>query len=171
MYATLCPKERFPHGHPSLALALRGMGALLVSQGSYKEASEYLRRALEMQRALYDKDRYANGHPYLALTIGSIGRLLEAQGNYNQARVYRQESLDIYEAIYPQRQYPRGHGLLISSLISMGNLLQIEGKYEGRKCYVRALELGEAYFTESCFPEVTPLWRPDSIAWDPSSSR
>ena len=43
MFQALYPKERYPQGHPDLAVSLDDLGGLLQAQGAYGEALGYLR--------------------------------------------------------------------------------------------------------------------------------
>ena len=88
MYQALYPKERYPQGHPDLALSLNNLGGVLKAQGAYGEARGYLERALAMYQALYPKERYPQGHPDLAGSLNNLGLLLQAQGAYGEARGY-----------------------------------------------------------------------------------
>jgi hypothetical protein len=50
------PKEKFPNGHPRLAVSLNDLGSLLKDQGEYAKAEPFLRQALEMRQKLYPKE-------------------------------------------------------------------------------------------------------------------
>ena len=86
MNEALYPKERYPQGHPDLALSLNNLGDLLRAQGAYGEARAYHERALAMYQALYPTEPYPQGHPDLATSLNNLGWLLQAQGDYSKAR-------------------------------------------------------------------------------------
>ncbi len=88
MRQALYPQDRYPNGHPDLAMSLNNLGTLLQAQGDHGGARAYHERALAMRQALYPQDRYPNGHPNLAASLNDLGELLKAQGDYGGARGY-----------------------------------------------------------------------------------
>ena len=63
MRERLYPNEKYPRGHPDLAVSLTGLGFVLQAQGENGKAEPLMRRALEVYETLYPKDQYPNGHP------------------------------------------------------------------------------------------------------------
>jgi CHAT domain-containing protein len=54
MYESLYPKDKYPQGHPHLAISLINLGGLLKDQGEYGKAMDYSQRALTMVEGLND---------------------------------------------------------------------------------------------------------------------
>ena len=130
MRQALYPKERYPQGHPDLAVGLNNLGHLYWNQNNYGEARVYFQRALEMRQALYPKERCPQSHPDLARSLNNVGSVLQAQGNYGEARGYLQRALEMDQALYPKEKCPQGHPELELGLSNLGHLLRTEGKYK-----------------------------------------
>lgn len=73
-------KESRPSDYNSLATALNAFGQLLTKTGKYKQATTYLKEALELR-----KDHYGNEHFYVAQTLGALGLVKKYEGNYLEA--------------------------------------------------------------------------------------
>src|SRR5262249_46191996 len=99
MFESLYPRDRYPQGHPQLAIGLNNLGSLLQDQGEYGKALDYYQRALAMHESLYPKDKYPQGHPQLAGSLNTLGSLLQDQGEYGKALDYYQRALNIYEGL------------------------------------------------------------------------
>jgi len=97
MRQALYTKERYPQGHPDLALGLNNLGFVLQTQGAYGEARGYLERALAMRQALYAKERYPQGHPDLASSLNNLGFLLSFQSLYHEAKPFFQQGADMQQ--------------------------------------------------------------------------
>jgi CHAT domain-containing protein/tetratricopeptide (TPR) repeat protein len=157
MNEALYPKERYPQGHPDLAISLNNLGFLLQAQGDHSGARGYFQRALAMRAALYPQERYPQGHPDLAVSLNNLGFLLQAQRDYSGAREYYQRALAMYEALYSKERYPRGHPHLAASLNNLGSLLQAQGDYGGARGYLqRALAMKEALYLKEWYPQGHP---------------
>ena len=87
MHQALYPKERYPQGHPDLAMSLNNLGLVLSDRGPTARRRGYFERALAMYEALYPKERYPQGHPDLAISLNNLGLLFQTQGDYGEARV------------------------------------------------------------------------------------
>jgi CHAT domain-containing protein len=157
MKEALCPKDRYPNGHPDLAISLNNLAGLLQAQGEYAQAELLCRRALQMREALYPKDRYPNGHPELATSINNLAGLLQAQGEYAQAEPLYRRALQMTEALCPKDRYPNGHPDLAQSLNNLASLLQAQGDYsQAEPLYRRALLMREALYPTDRFPNGHP---------------
>jgi CHAT domain-containing protein len=157
MLQQLYPKERYPQGHPHLAISLNNLGLLLQAQGEYGQALDYLQQALQMDRQLYPKQRYPQGHPGLAIDLNNLGTLLEAQGEYGQALDYYQQALQMRQQLYPKERYPQGHPHLAQSLNNLGNLLQAQGEYAKALAYKQqALQMYQLLYPKECYPQGHP---------------
>jgi hypothetical protein len=100
MYQALFPKDRYPQGHPALALSLNNLGALLLARGEYAKAEAYWREALAMRQALYPKPRYLQGHPDLALSLNNLGALFLEHGEYAKAEPYLRDALVMQQLLF-----------------------------------------------------------------------
>ena len=69
-----------------VAAALNAKGFQLYQGGNYDKATEYVREALTMRRALYPKNKFPQGHPDLAASLNNLGFLLESQGKLRPNR-------------------------------------------------------------------------------------
>src|SRR5205823_6063956 len=67
------PAERYPDGHPDLAISLSNLGVLFESRGEAAQAEPLLREALTIDRKLYPVERYPDGHPELAVGLSNLG--------------------------------------------------------------------------------------------------
>jgi tetratricopeptide (TPR) repeat protein len=137
MNQSLYPKERYPQGHPALAISLLSLGTLLQAQGLYDEARGYLELALNMNQPFYPKDRYPQGYPALACSLLALGSLLQSQGSYGEARGYMERALAMFESLYPRDLYVRGHPNVASSKINLGFLLADQGLYADSAALLR----------------------------------
>src|SRR5262249_52682367 len=75
MWRQLYPKERFPDGHPHLAVSLNNLGNLLWSRGELAQAEPFSRDALAMHQSLAaafaDRANEAGAITYLASLPGT----------------------------------------------------------------------------------------------------
>ena len=60
--------------------------------GNYKEALDYLKKALEIYEGLNDRVGMAKDH-------SNIGNVLSSMGNYNEALDYHKKALEIREGL------------------------------------------------------------------------
>jgi CHAT domain-containing protein/Tfp pilus assembly protein PilF len=158
MRRRLYPTDRYPQGHPHLALSLNNLGALLKDQGEYARALRYHEQALAMRRRLYPTDRYPQGHPHLASSLSNLGGLLRDQGECARARPYYEQALAMWERLYPTDRYPRGHPDLARSLINLGALLRDQGEYaKARRYYEQALAMNQRLYPTDRYPQGHPL--------------
>jgi CHAT domain-containing protein len=93
----LYPQERYPHGHPHLALSINNLAFLHHRQGEYGKAEPLFARALKMNEALFPRSRYPQGHPDLALSINNLALLHKAQGEYGKAEPLYARALKMYQ--------------------------------------------------------------------------
>jgi CHAT domain-containing protein/tetratricopeptide (TPR) repeat protein len=150
----LYPKDRYPHGHPNLAVSLSWLGSLLNAQGEHAKAEPYYREALAMRQALYPKDRYPQGHPDLALSLNNLGFWLKSQGDYAKAEESYREALAMRRTLYPKDRFPLGHADLASSLNNLGSLLKVQGEYAKAEAYYReALAMRQALHPKDRYPQ------------------
>jgi tetratricopeptide (TPR) repeat protein/CHAT domain-containing protein len=153
----LYPKERFPDGHPLLALSLNNLGFLLVARGRLDEALPYFERALAMRERLYPRGRYPDGHPDLATSLNNLGFLLRERGRLDAALPYCERALAMSERLYPKERYPQGHPDLANGLNNLGAVLQARGRLdEALPYYERALAMRQRLYPEGRFPDGHP---------------
>jgi len=55
MRQALYPRDRYPHGHRSLAQSINNLGLMFEAQGEYAKAEPLLRDALAMYQAIFDR--------------------------------------------------------------------------------------------------------------------
>jgi CHAT domain-containing protein len=124
----LYPPQRYPDGHPDLALSINNLGHLLQDRGELARAEPLLRDALAMRRKLYPPGRYPDGHPNLARSLNNLGLLLKARGELARAEPLYRDALAMRQKLYPPGRYPDGHPHLAVSLNNLGLLLQARGE-------------------------------------------
>jgi tetratricopeptide (TPR) repeat protein len=134
----LYPADKYPDGHPNLAVGLNNLGVLLQARGEYGRAEPLLRDVLEMRRRLYPTGKYPDGHPNLAGSLSNLGALLHDRGEYGKAEPFLREALEMSKRLYPAEQYPGGHRYLASSLNNLGSLLLARGEYGKAEPFYRA---------------------------------
>jgi CHAT domain-containing protein/Tfp pilus assembly protein PilF len=150
-------RDRYPDGHPHLALSLSWLGLVLQAQGDYGRAKPFFRQALAMDQALYPKARYPDGHPDLARSLNNLGLVLQAQGDIGQAEPLYRRALAMYQALYPRDKYPDGHPHLASCLNNLGMVLQDQGEYGRAEPLLRqALEMNRALYPKAKHPDGHP---------------
>jgi CHAT domain-containing protein/Tfp pilus assembly protein PilF len=153
----LYPKERYPDGHPDVALSLNNLGVLLNKQGRLEESLTCLQRALAMRERLYPKERYPDGHPQLAHCLNNLGLLLQDRGQLDEARPHLERALAMYERLYPKGRYPDGHPQLATSLNNLGFLLRARGSLEeALPYYEHALAIRERLYPKERYPQGHP---------------
>jgi tetratricopeptide (TPR) repeat protein/CHAT domain-containing protein len=124
----LYPPERFPDGHPDLAINLTTLGVFLQSLGDPANALTYHKQALAMFKKLYPPERFKNGHPYLAISLTAMGAVLKSLGEPAKALSFVEEALAMYKKLYPPERFKDGHPEVAISLDSMGFVLQSLGE-------------------------------------------
>jgi CHAT domain-containing protein/tetratricopeptide (TPR) repeat protein len=153
----LYPPERFPDGHPVLALSLNNLGALLLARGQLGQAEPYYRRALAMREALYPPERFPEGHLDLATSLNNLGFLLQTRGELDQAEPYYRKALAMYQKLYPAARFPDGHPALAASLNNLGMLLQVRGALAQAEAYYRrALAMHQKVYPADRYPDGHP---------------
>jgi CHAT domain-containing protein/Tfp pilus assembly protein PilF len=139
------------------AKKLNAEGAKLYQQAKLPEATERLRKALELCELVYPKDKYKDGHPDLAKCINNLAFLVEARGEYAQAEPLFRRALQMTEALYPKYRYPNGHSDLAQSLNNLAGLLKDQGEYaQAELLYRRALQMKEALYPKDRYPNGHP---------------
>jgi CHAT domain-containing protein/Tfp pilus assembly protein PilF len=139
------------------ANAFETQGLQLYRQAKLPEATECLRKALEIRQALYPKDKYPQGHGDLARTLHYLGRVLQDQGDYGKAEPFYRRALDMRQALYPKAKYPQGHPDLAFSLGDMGFFLEVQGEYGKAEPFSRqALEMNQALYPRDKHPQGHP---------------
>jgi CHAT domain-containing protein len=157
IYRALYPKEKYPQGHPDLAVSLGNLGDLHRFGGEYAKAEPLLKEALAMFRAMYPKDRYPQGHAYLATSINNLGQLHRFGGEYAKAEPLLKEALAMYRALYPKDKYPQGHPDLAVSLGNLGDLHQLAGEYAKAEPLLKeALAMYRALYPKEKYPQGHP---------------
>jgi CHAT domain-containing protein/Tfp pilus assembly protein PilF len=150
-------KDKYPNGHPDLALSLNNVGFALQAQGAHGQAEPLFRQALAITQAFYPKAKYPDGHPNLAATLNNLGRSLQAQGAYAQAEPCFRQALAMYQALYPKAKYPHGHPELARTLNNVGLLLQAQGAYGQAEAFLRqVLEMTQALYPKDKYPDGHP---------------
>jgi serine/threonine protein kinase/tetratricopeptide (TPR) repeat protein len=77
---------------PNLVSTIQAVGSTLYQQGKYEEAAQYLRRALEMARAVLPA-----GDRRLAGPVGDMGATMLELNRPDEARALMQEQLALFE--------------------------------------------------------------------------
>jgi CHAT domain-containing protein/tetratricopeptide (TPR) repeat protein len=157
LYERLYPKEKYPHGHPELAIGLHNLGLLLENRRDYDGALTYLGRAVEIFERFYPRDKYPRGHPNLETSLASMGLLLVYRGDYDRAFGYLRRALRMCQRLYPEAKYPDGHPDLADRLSNLALVLTQQGAYPGALAYYRqALGIYERLYPPDKYPRGHP---------------
>jgi CHAT domain-containing protein len=158
MRERLYPKERYPQGHPDLALSLNNLAFLHKEQGEHAKAEPLFARALRMREGLYPKALYPQGHPDVALSLNNLAMLYYTQRDYAKAARLYARALEMREALFPKALYPHGHHDLAQSLNNLAALHYSEGEYaKAEPLYARALRMREGLYPKAQYPQGHPL--------------
>ena len=84
MKRALYPKDKFPQGHPELAVSLINLGYLLKARGEFRKPN-------------YPKDKFPQGHPRLASSLHNLGAILHVRGAFAQAEPFYREAIGMYQ--------------------------------------------------------------------------
>jgi tetratricopeptide (TPR) repeat protein len=117
--------------HSEMAHVLNNIGAEYNSLGDKKEAIRYGKKALKMQRKLFNK-KLDGDHPDLIETLENLSAYyssLEALGE-KESLDYALEAYDMQTRLFPNVDHPRTARLLLSIAQSYSNLA-IEAKKSG----------------------------------------
>jgi tetratricopeptide (TPR) repeat protein len=151
------PKDKYPQGHPDLAMTLHNVGFLLQDQREYAKALPYFEKALAMRQRLYPTDKYPRGHPDLASSLNNLGGLRQALGDYGKALSYFEQAVAMYARLYPRDEYPQGHPHLAISLNNLGGLRQAQGEYAKALPYwEQVLAMRERLYPRDRYPRGHP---------------
>src|SRR5262249_51468364 len=99
MYRRLFPPERFPAGHPHVAISLNNLGTLLGARGAHGQAEPLHRDALAMYRPLYPQAPFPDAHAHPPNSLNNLGGLLWARGAHAQAEPFHRDALTMYQAL------------------------------------------------------------------------
>src|SRR5262249_29367557 len=91
--------ERYPQGHPVLAISLNNLAGLLMARGEYGPAQEYYEEALAINQKLYSPEAYPQGHRDLATSLNNLGGLHMVRGEYGPAQIYLQQALAMLQGL------------------------------------------------------------------------
>jgi CHAT domain-containing protein len=152
-----CPQDRYPQGHPDLALSLNDLALLHFEQGEYSKAEPLYARALRMTKALCPPARFPQGHVDLARSINNLGMLHHRQGEYGKAEPLFHRALRMTEGLFPPARFPHGHPHLALSINNLGTLHEEQGEYgKAEPLLARAIKMNEALYPPARFPHGHP---------------
>jgi CHAT domain-containing protein len=138
MRRALYPKDKYPHGHPSLIASLNDLALLYEYTDEYSKAEPLYLEALAMSRTLNPRQPY----PHRVITLNNLANLYQATGEYGKAEPLFQETLDIYRTLFPKEKYPQGHNDLALSFHNLAMLHQAAGEYgKAAPLFREALEM------------------------------
>jgi tetratricopeptide (TPR) repeat protein len=78
--------------HPHTLTVINNLGFLYESQGRYREAEEYYKRALTLRKKILGED-----HPDTLTSINNLAFLYQSQGRHREADPLYKEALLIKE--------------------------------------------------------------------------
>ncbi|GAB4512145.1 MAG: hypothetical protein Tsb0020_30080 [Haliangiales bacterium] len=126
--------EKFPDGHPDLAVAFSNIGTAMNALGRYDEALAYYHRARQVQEKLLGPN-----HPDVARALDNVGVALSATGKYDEAL----ESLRRAEAI-SEAALGSDHVIVGNFARAIGNALLAKGDVaEAIQRFERSLAIQE----------------------------
>jgi CHAT domain-containing protein/tetratricopeptide (TPR) repeat protein len=150
-------RDKYPDGHPDLAVSINNLAALHQATGDYGQAELLYREALQMRRRLFPKERFPAGHPDLAISIGNLASLHQAAGSYRSAELLFREALVMYHQLFPKDKYPGGHPDLARGMNNLAGLHQAAGDYGKAEPLLReALVMHRFWFPKERFPNGHP---------------
>ncbi len=154
---TLYPRDKYPQGHPDLALCTTNLARSHLAAGEYSQAGPLFHEALAMRRALYPRDKYPQGHPDLIITLSTLAELYRATGEYGQAELLLREALGMCRALFPRDKYPQGHLLLAAGINNLAELHRAAGEYgKAEPLFREALDIVRALYPREKYPQGHP---------------
>ncbi|KAA3614275.1 MAG: CHAT domain-containing protein [Planctomycetota bacterium] len=118
----------------NVAKGLNSMGIRRWQTGRYREAEEYLTRALEIR-----EKNLGTKHPDTATSLNNLAELKRTQGRYQESRSLHMRALAIREEVFGLE-----HPQTATSLNSLAFVLMAEGRLnQGRPFLERALRIRE----------------------------
>jgi tetratricopeptide (TPR) repeat protein len=116
--------------HPSVAVALTGLGVLLRTRHRYDEADLLLKRARTI-----DEHAFPANHPRLAMDLNAEGVLMSMRKRYAQA-----EDLLLRAAQILGKSLPPGHSEMGEVLLNLADVYRLEKKFDqSEQVYNRGL--------------------------------
>jgi CHAT domain-containing protein/tetratricopeptide (TPR) repeat protein len=120
--------------HPDVATSLNDLGSMYVDQGSYSQAEQLHRRALEIREKVFGP-----GHPEVAESLALLGSLRLIQGSLSSAEPLFRRALEIRE-----KSFGPEHQEVAAYLHGLAALYQLEGHFgQAEALYRRALAIRE----------------------------
>jgi CHAT domain-containing protein len=153
----LYPKERFPDGHPNLAMSINNLAVLYRSAGEYARAEPLYVEALAMYRTLFPKERFPNGHTHLAASLNNLANLYRLAGEYTKAEPLFKDALAMRRALFPKQRFPDGHPDLAGVIDNLAGLYWSAEEYaKAQPLCIEALEMRRTLFPKERFPNGHP---------------
>jgi CHAT domain-containing protein len=148
---SLTPERRKEMANKANELSVEGMQQ--YHRRNFVKAADALRRALDINRAIYPKKDFPNGHGDLALSINILGTLYEAMGESTKAEPLHREALELYRSLYPKKDFPNGHADLAESINILASFYRaIRENPKAEALYCEALEMYRTLYPRKDFP-------------------
>jgi serine/threonine-protein kinase len=118
--------------HPTTALSMTYMGAILARKGLFADAESSFRQALDVQRRAFPEGNYDTG-----VTLSALGELLREKGDPKAAEPLSEEALGIARRLFGEE-----HQHVATVLTSIGLTREVQRDLDGAQAsYRRAIEI------------------------------
>lgn len=106
--------------HPNLALAYNNMGHLYFLLGDYDQSLDFLSRAFELEKKIFDQ-----AHPLLGQTLNNIAFAYKELGEFEKSLEFQQACIEVFEEIFPSY-----HSMVALGYHNLGLIYQSAGDSE-----------------------------------------
>jgi len=97
MCQSLYPQEKYPQGHPALAMAWRRLGGVLSKQGQQEQAIRCYGESISIWRQHPQEQRYLGGDSSLIMDLIAVAEILSSEGKHTEAAARRKEAVEVVE--------------------------------------------------------------------------
>ncbi len=127
IYRRQFPVERFPLGHPDLAIALHNLAVTQEALGETTRAMELADEAVTMLQRLGQLDEEDHCIPETALAWETLARLARVIGDLDNAEFASRRSLKIRQRVFSETESRAGQVELARSLMNLAGVAHSKG--------------------------------------------
>lgn len=130
IYRKLFPAERFPIGHPELAIALHNLAITQEALGETTQAIQCAEEAVTMLERLGRVDGEDLCIPETALAWETSARLERVTGDLHKVELASRRALEIRQRVFSRTMSSAGEIEIARSLMSLASLAQSKGNFD-----------------------------------------
>ncbi|KIC73172.1 hypothetical protein DB42_CG00050 [Neochlamydia sp. EPS4] len=125
--------------NPENSSALHAMGLIYQSQGNLKKASDYIKKALDIDIKLLGEK-----HPIVAAIYNNLGTIYQDQGNVDKSIIYAQKAFEIDHKFFGEI-----HITTARDYNNLGTLYHLQGNLDQAAIYTqKAIDIDRKLFGE-----------------------